>query len=388
MQATDPQLDPHVVTTIVRQATHRDRLVLDAWRVEPVDYLNLNPAYRALYRVSGTAHDRGTPVPWSLILKTFKAPTADASDDPGQPFYWKREPLAYQSGLLPTMAAGLAAPASFGITERPDREIWLWLEDLGTADDSPWPLSRYGLAARHMGAFGGISAAHHPDTSVPWLSRGMIKAWIADSESLIERVQRPGVWEHSLLRAAFPTPPAEEIVRLWNEHDRLCAALERLPGTLCHHDLWRKNVFSRQTADGHEQTVAIDWEVAGWGALGEDVGNLFGVSLLNFDVEVDQAVELEALIFHEYLAGLREAGWDGDVQAVRAAFVTAAALRCIFSTACWPVAITLDTSNRYIAETEARWKRPIEQIFRQWAAVTRLLLSRADEARTLLRDLV
>ncbi|HEY0602937.1 MAG TPA: hypothetical protein VGD58_08495 [Herpetosiphonaceae bacterium] len=387
MQDTIPKLDPALLTNVLRQATRRDSIALDTWQIQPLDYQNLSPASRALYRVSGTGADRGKTVDWSLILKAFKAP-AESSDDPSQPFYWQREPLAYQSGLLPNLPAGLAAPANFGSTERPDGQIWLWLEDLGAADETPWPLSRYGLAARHLGFFGAAGTSNRRAAPAAWLSRGIIKAWIADSAAQIERIQRPGVWEHPLLRAAFPTPPTEQIVRLWNEQDRLCAALERLPGTICHHDLWRKNLFSRSTADGHAQTVAIDWELIGLGALGEDAANLFGVSLLNFDVEAEQALELEQIIFQEYLAGLHAACWDGDVQAVRAAFVTASALRCVFSTACWPVAIALDTSNRYIAETEARWKRPIDQIFRQWAAVTRLLLERAEEGRTLLRALL
>lgn len=387
MQATVPTLDPHLLTTVLRQATHRDSIGLNTWQIRPLDYLNLSPASRALYRVSGTGDDRGARVDWSLILKAFKAP-AGSSDDPGQPFYWQREPLAYQSGLLPNLPAGLAAPASFGIIERPDRQIWLWLEDLGTPDETPWPLARYGLAARHLGFFGAASASDRRAAPAAWLSEGMIKAWIADSATQIERIQRPGVWEHPLLRAAFPTQPSAQIVRLWNERDQLCAALERLPGTICHHDMWRKNLFARHTDDGHAQTVAIDWELVGLGALGEDVANLFGVSLLNFDVEAEQALELEQIIFQEYLAGLHEAGWDGDVQAVRAAFVTAAALRCVFSTACWPVSITLDPSQRHISETEARWKRPIDQIFRQWSAVTQLLLERAEEGRILLRALI
>ncbi|HEY0734104.1 MAG TPA: phosphotransferase [Herpetosiphonaceae bacterium] len=387
MQDTIPKLDPDLLTTVLRQATRRADIALDTWQIQPVDYMNLSPASRALYRVSGTVADRGTTVDWSLILKAFKAPP-ESSDDPGQPFYWNREPLAYQSGLLPSQPAGLAAPASFGITERTDGQIWLWLEDLGAADETPWPLSRYGLAARHLGFFGAAYTSNRRAAPAAWLSRGMIKAWIADSAAQIERTQRRGVWEHSLLRAAFPTPPTEQIVRLWNEQDRLCAALERLPGTICHHDMWRKNLFSRPSTGGHAQTVAIDWELVGLGALGEDVANLFGVSLLNFDVEAEQALELEQIIFQEYVAGLHEAGWDGDLRAVRAAFVTAAALRCVFSTACWPVSITLDPSNRYISETEARWKRPIDQIFRQWSAVTWLLLERAEEGRSLLRTLL
>ncbi|MBA3944757.1 MAG: phosphotransferase [Herpetosiphonaceae bacterium] len=84
--------------------------------------------------------------------------------------------------------------------------------------------------------------------------------------------------------------------------------LDHLPQTICHQDVWRKNLFARSRSAGDEETVAIDWELVGVGAAGEDVGNLLGVSLLNFDVDVGEAAVLAETMLTDYLAGLSDVG--------------------------------------------------------------------------------
>ena len=54
----------------------------------------------------------------------------DHGADPAHPFYWRRELEAYRSGLLTEGAGGLAAPHCYGVEERPDGAVWLWLEDV------------------------------------------------------------------------------------------------------------------------------------------------------------------------------------------------------------------------------------------------------------------
>jgi hypothetical protein len=385
MDALTHGIDPVALTRIVRHACGHPAMTLVSWQVQPVAYANVSRDSRGLYRVFGRAQAEDQTLPWSVILKLFNAPEAQTMDDPAQPFYWRREALAYRSQLLHPAdhALDLAAPRCWAVDDRAERQIWLWLEDLSDADDRPWSFERYGLAARHLGRFQGAYLTQPALPAHRWLSRGLIRAWIQDSAGLVGRMEQPDVSNHPLLRGCFAASIVSAALRLWAERERWFAALEALPQTLCHHDFWRNNLFARRDPDGRERTIAIDWEVMGLGAAGEDLGNLLGVSLLNFDLPADHATYLADMLVQQYLAGLAEAGWRGDPQAIRVACAAAAALRCVFSTAGWPIAI-VQNERRYVAETEQRWGRPIEQIFEQWAAVSSFLLAQVAQERHVL----
>jgi hypothetical protein len=380
MEVAPDQIDSRMLVGVVQQALNSHTAMLDTWHMQPIDYTNVSSDTRGLYRVAGTARDGGITKPWSVVLKVFAAADDSAVDDPSAAFYWKREALAYASGLLPNLSGGLRAPRRLETVQLVDHQLWLWLEDVQPARDGPWSIDRYGLAADHFGLFGGAYLAERPLPTVPWLSQHLMRTWVADSASLIEVARQPDAWNDPLLQRSFPASVVAAVLRLWAEQEVFFAQLERLSQTLCHHDVWHKNLFTRMSAAGIEETIAIDWELVGVGAAGEDVGNLLGVSLLNFDVEANQASLLKEALFTQYLDGLCRAGWQGKPDDISFAFNTAAALRCIFSAALWPVAI-MQNPDRYVLETKQRWGRPIEDIFEHWAAVTTFLLDCAHEAR-------
>jgi hypothetical protein len=384
VETIENQIDPVVLAQVIRRACADQSLALESWQVQPIAYPNLRPDSRGLYRVAGTARAADRCREWSVVLKLLGAPPDAPHDDPAQPFYWKREALAYASDLLQSgnQAVGLAAPRCWLIDQRSERQIWLWLEDLASSGLERWPIERYALAAHDLGRYQGALLADRELPNHAWLSRGLIRAWVDDSAPLIERIARTDVWSLPLLQA-FPASVAPAVVALWHDRERFFAALERQPQTLCHHDLWRNNLFARSTASHQEQTIAIDWELVGLGAAGEDLGNLLGVSLLNVDVAAEDAPELADRLLQSYLAGLHAAGWRGDPQPIQLVYRTTAALRCVFSTTGWPVSIALDP-ERYVADTEQRWQRPIEQIMEQWAATTLFLLDQARQARSLI----
>ena len=381
MEIDTSGLDRDVLTPAVRRACASEAAIPRTWQIAPVRYANLASETRGVFRVAGTADDRGAERPWSAVLKAMRAP-GDAGDQAGHPYWWRREASLYRSGLLPR-TGGFVAARCYGVQERPDGALWLWLEDLGE-EETIWPLDRYRLAAEHLGRFQGERswAAGHPAPAV--LSRGLLRTWVEDSAYLIPPLRRPEVWAHPLLRRAFPSSPAGAVLALWDERERWFRAIERTPRVFCHHDVWRRNLFSRRDTAGGERTVAIDWELAGIGAAGEDAGNLLGTSLLDLAVAADQAAALRDRIVDGYLAGLRGGGWSGDAGEVRAVLLATAVFRSLFSTAGWPVAIALDGSGRHAAQTERQWGRPLDAILRHWAAVTAFLLDAAGEARVLL----
>jgi hypothetical protein len=376
-----------ILTDVVSHMLGEVNVDLPTWSVASIDYPSVSPHSRGLFRVRGSANTSSGTTDWSLILKAFQLVDDSPTSDEAHPFYWKREALAYQSGLLPQRTDGFAAPACFGVTERSDTSLWLWLEAIDEPAPDHWTISRFRLAAAHLGVFSGSYSLPASLPSAPWLSRGLMRAWVADSAYLIECIQDSSIWNHPLLCDTAFASFVPAILQLWDQREAWFTTLEQLPQTLCHHDMWRKNVLARRSTGETEQTVAVDWEVVGLGAVGEDVGNFIGVSLLNCDIEAQDAQVCATAMLDDYAQGLQRAGSRADLREMRAAAQATAALRCVFSTACWPATIVRnpDKSARFIQESEQRWRRPIEAIFAQWATVTAFLLAQAEEARVILR---
>ena len=102
----DLAIDRSMLTPPVRRALNSARADIAAWEVMPVAHRLINRVSGRICRVRGTARDGASDRSFSLILKMIHLPVADAtsffngSDDPAHWNYWKREALAYQSGML------------------------------------------------------------------------------------------------------------------------------------------------------------------------------------------------------------------------------------------------------------------------------------------------
>lgn len=68
-----------------------------------------------------------------------------------------------------------AAPRCYGMVKRPDGSIWLWLEEIRDRFAAVWPLERYTVAARDIGAFNGAYLVGRPVPDHPWLSKGWLR---------------------------------------------------------------------------------------------------------------------------------------------------------------------------------------------------------------------
>jgi hypothetical protein len=282
-----------------------------------------------VHRISGTILSRGARTEWSVILKVLRHVPIKVGEvevereDSGTFDYWRREALAYSSGLLDELGDGLVAPRWFGSVEDTEGEIGLWLEDLPGVGPSEWPLGRYGLAARHLGRFNGAYLAGRRMPAHPWLSHGRTREWLAMGAPGIRNLadgRRSGFISTWLSDASVA-----RIQRLWAERRRLQRALESLPRSLCHHDATRRNLASLFVS-GQPRTVAIDWQGLGIGHLGEELAAMVCVSLQFLDVPIDAAHDFERDAFAGYVQGLRETGWDGDERAVRFGYAAAASL--------------------------------------------------------------
>jgi hypothetical protein len=367
-------LDRATLEPIVRHAVGRP-VTLGEWRVAPFSYQVVNPMSAGIYRISGTAHDAGTAVEWSVILKIALAdydvllarfPSRDRPELE-HAYLWDREVLAYESGIFDRLPAGLAAPRAFLADRRAD-SCWLWLEDLGDGGGR-WDVARYAEAARHLGRFNGAFPEGAFDAS--WLTRDWLRTWLlaglASRAHLI--LDNDAIWDHPIVRAGFVANARERLRRHW---ERRAATLDRLrdrPHTLCHLDAFRKNLFDR-----NGETVAIDWSYLGLAPIGTEVGHLVIGSVAFADRRQDIR-ELAAAGLDAYLTGLREAGWNGDDDVVRRGFALSA-VRWTFMLG-WLTAV-LDPQRR--AATEKWAGQPLEETVAQAGGRTTYLLDLIEGA--------
>jgi hypothetical protein len=281
---------------------------------------------------------------------------------------------------LDDLPGGLAAPRSFGVVEHSDGTCWMWLEDVTDEIGAHWPVEHYGVVARHAGQFNGTYLVDRPLPSWPWLSSGWLRAYIALSAPAMPLIRDS--LDHPLVRRAWPGDASKRLFRLWKERDLFLDALDRLPQTLCHLDLFRRNLFARKTADGDDwQTVAVDWAYAGRGAIGEELVPLVLASVAFREVNLAQAQALEDIVYEGYLEGLRDAGWRGDPRQVRLGY-TAASLRYRYAELERVMAHILDESQH--AWVEQVFGCPIEEVQDHWAQVGSLIDGLTDEARELM----
>jgi hypothetical protein len=278
---------------------------------EPLRHGQANAATGGIWRVRGPA---GT-----AILKVARHPAgADpakafpTSDEPAHLNYWRRETFAYETGLAGTAYAdaGITAPALLETSIRPGGDVELWLADVSGTGGFDWPVPRLARFARELGAAQARWAGRVPP--IRWLSLRWLAQYLARASSWLGPVE-PAVWDHPSL-APWPEPVRSRLRELWAGRDRVLAVAEAAPHTLCHLDVWPANL-----ADDAGTSVLLDWAFAGEGTVGEDIANLVVDCFADGLMDVALLPEVAETVIDGYLGGLREGGWTGSDDAVRAA---------------------------------------------------------------------
>lgn len=347
------------------------------WRRERIAYDFLNPSSGGIYRFAGTAGAGTASNDWTLVLKVTRAAETLEHDPPlpagfasviGDAIRWDRELLAYESGFLAGLDGALSAPACYGGARHDDDTCWLWLEDLGGPDDV-WPLEEWERVGRTLGAFNGgfLAADRIPDAD--WLGQGWLRVWVTQITPFHfgSSIGPGAVWEHPLVREAYPAAVRERVWALWAERERLLLAVEALPRTCCHLDAHRRNLFLRPAGTA-QHVVAIDWGLVGLAPPGEEIASTLVGTVASGELPVDEAKAFAEVLYDGYLAGLVDAGWRRREEDVRLAFTAAAALR-VFSILRLDI---VDDPQRAAGETAAVLSRS--------AALATFLLELGDEA--------
>lgn len=360
---------------VVRAALGEPGAVLGAWdAVALKGGTDPQSGARSLFLLKGTASVGSVKRPWRVVLKVLARGAGHA--DPAHVDHWEREALIYGSGLLDDLPPGLCAPRCFGVHRPADGVAWLWLEHVQDTA-SAWSPARWRSVAQILGRFNGAYLAGRPLPRVPWLGGRRLRTWLERHRPLVGRIAAAP--DNPAVRGWWPRPTVDAILRLWEERDAFCLALERLPQTLCHGDAIRRNLLTRRGVDGAAEMVAIDWEYAGRYAAGEEVGQKLSIAAAFYDVEPADLRVLDDLLFSGYLDGLRDAGWQGDARAVRLAYAAHAALRNAFNA----VGATVPADAQRTAALRT-YGHTWEELAERRAEVRPFLLARAAEARRLL----
>lgn len=359
-------IDAVMLTSLVRQSIQRDNAEIIDWKIEMLHGgLSLNSN---IHRFSGTAREEDKVLPWSLILKIIRSP--DGQDDPTSLNYWKREALAYQSGLLDQLPGIVCAPRCFGIAEQSGLEIWLWMEEIIDELGGRWSLDHYGNVARHLGQFNAAGFEKRAQFTQPWLTKGILREGGGDTVPELP----PNILAHPLVSRVWPNDIYEWMLRVWSKHETWIASIERQPQTFSHLDAFRRNLFSRWDKQNNLQTVMIDWAFAGSAAAGEEIVPLVAASLNLLEIDSAQARSLDQVVFEGYIQGLREAGWSGDPRLVRSTYVAASILRYVGTGL---AVIVADESKHGLLEQI--FEHPLEELLEVWANTNRFYFHLADE---------
>ena len=119
---------------VVRNALRDDHAWPLTWEFDGLDWTG-NPATVGLFRLAGIARTSGgEEVPWIVVLKVVA--DVDLTGDPlidrytHEPEginYWKREALAFSSGLLIGWPGPLVPVHCYGVEEVSKSQAWIWL---------------------------------------------------------------------------------------------------------------------------------------------------------------------------------------------------------------------------------------------------------------------
>jgi len=365
------------LTPIVAQALGKESLKILDWGVTPLGAAGSKALgiSEGVSRVSGTAQDHDGVHRWSLILKGLRESDYPGACDPASWSYWKREALAFESGLVAHLPGALSAPRCYAVQEKPHHRVWLWIEDIQEST-STWSMADYNRAACHLGQLNGAYLCGYPlPKAEPWMTWGRTRPWTATVQSWLAEFDQYA--QTPAAQRVYRGDALARVRRQWAHPESMLQAFERLPVCFCHHDAFRRNLLARRTDGGGEQTVAIDWALTGFGRVGEEAGVTTAYPAGSPEAPAGRVRELDAAVFAGYVEGLGASGWRGEPRQARLGYAVNALVMATFGSF---YRVRSAATPEGARQMEEAWKRPLDDIIENGAQALSFFLDLGDEA--------
>jgi hypothetical protein len=322
--------EPAYLQSIIHRNKPYHSCELLSWNCIP---LGKNKEESSVFRVFCNVLNHKEKRVYALILKILK-PDALRKESHHY-YYWKREALVYQSGILNQLPAGIRAPECYAVEEKQNGDIWIWLEDINIENlQSDWSLHQMKKVSYLLGKFNGRYLSGTPLPAHSFLCRNWLKSWVNACTAYAKPIQvQKAIWD-CYRNVIGHTSPAADI---WNEYclnrtrvNNLLETLDRLPRVFAHQDVHWDNIFIEQVEERHS-IIAMDWQFASISGVGEELGRMFGYALLKGKIPVEMVEEYKESLFKNYLQGIRDSGWNGNANLPRFGFCAAAGSRFIMA---------------------------------------------------------
>jgi hypothetical protein len=392
-------LSVEALLPVVRRALADDQLGVLGREVSQLGWAAINPITRGLFRISGTARrSSGDITPWLVVLKVVG--DADLIDtgychEPTDWNYWKREALAFRSGLLDGWPGPLWPVRAYAVDDVAEDEVWIWLQACGDARAKTFAApGTLASTAHDLGVFAAQWAPAPPNRDqYPWLAHRWVDGWVRTFRALgvDHAVGHDGCWTTALLRDVLTGSTRRRAAEVLTAADLLQQRLASLPLTLAHHDTQWSNAFPAEESGLVAGTVMIDWSFLGLAPVGTDLGLHVAGNLTSGAVNPDRAADHDRSATDAYLRGLREHGWAGPSEAVlfaRAASASLVAVTWVTAQVSWlcPEMISMIGSgmSSWPQTVAQRLHTDVATVMAGWATTFDFVLDLGDEAMRLL----
>lgn len=365
--------DSVILTDVVRQDQRNPSFEITGWSVKRLsDKGVINPD--GLWLFSGEGNDGGRSQPWSVVLKILQRSEQESPQT--DLWYWKRELLMVQSGLLERLPGPVKAPRFYRVEETPDG-AWLWQEHIENQRSNSWGLDDYAFAARQLGLWNGAYLCGAPLPDEPWLTRKHYRSWYSETNPEQD-------FQFVLNQKYIFGDTRNRYERLWADREIFYRVLETLPQIFSHFDSQRRNLFIRKVSDERDELVLVDWAVCGFGPLGAELFSLIGMSAALLEWSPSEVVQLDQTAFGSYLQGLSEAGWSGNADAIRLAYT---AWITVWFGVVFPNITSLWCTPNFRSYALQQFGFVEEELFLKWLPLLPYSLDCADEAQALMKKL-